>query len=102
MLMDGRLSELIEEFHDSHVKRVARIIHDVTKTSVSFTQAARVAALAGCGTVGKECKIAFSYGTESDPVVAATFLAKLTRPTLHTHVPPLPPAYKSSFCPDPD
>ena len=61
--MEGKVAELIEAAHDSQVKRVARRIHDITKPSVSFTQAARAATLAGCGAVGKACKIAFSYGT---------------------------------------
>jgi hypothetical protein len=65
MLMDGRVAELIEEANDSRVKRVARMIHDVTKPTITFTQATRVATLASCGAVGKACKIAFSYGTES-------------------------------------
>ena len=52
MLMDGRVAELIEEAHDSRVKRVARKIHDVTKPTIIFKQAARAAALAICGAVG--------------------------------------------------
>jgi hypothetical protein len=73
MLVEGKVAELIEAAHDSQVKRVARRIHDITKPTVSFTQAARAATLAGCGVVGKACKITFSYGIESDPTVAATF-----------------------------
>jgi hypothetical protein len=45
--------------------------------------------------------LAFSYGTESDPAIAATFLAKLTRATLHAHVSAPPPSYKSTFVPIP-
>ena len=36
-----------------------------------------------------------------DPVVAATFLAKLTRSTLHKHVPAPPTTYKTTFVPIP-
>jgi hypothetical protein len=43
--------------------------------------------------------LAFSYGTESDPIVAATFLAKLTRSTLYQHVQAPPSTYKSAFVP---
>ncbi len=45
--------------------------------------------------------MAFSYGTESDPIVAATFLAKLTRTVPHTHVPMPPSSFKTAFLPVP-
>jgi hypothetical protein len=45
--------------------------------------------------------MAFSYGIEPGPVVAATFLANLTRSTPHTHVPALPSSYKTLFVPIP-
>jgi hypothetical protein len=51
--------------------------------------------------VGKACKLAFSFGTESDPIVVATFLAKLTRTTPHTHVPSPPSSFKTPFVPIP-
>jgi hypothetical protein len=56
-------------------------------------------ALARCEAVGKACKLAFSYGTEFDPIVSATFLAKLTRTVPHTHVPMPPSSFKSAFLP---
>jgi len=101
MLMEGRVRELLQDAHDSQVTRVASRIHAVTQPSPKFPLTARAAALAGCGAVGKACKLAFSYGTESDPVVAANFLSKLTRATLHTHVPAPPPSCKSPFFPIP-
>ena len=85
MFCDGQIAELINEAHDSQVTRVACRVHALTVPTSSFPLAARAASLAGCGAVGKACKLAFSYGTESDPIVAATFLAKLTRTTPHTH-----------------
>ncbi len=39
----------------------------------------------------------FSYDTKSDPVLAATFLAELTRSTPHTHVSAMPSSYKTPF-----
>jgi hypothetical protein len=101
MLNDGRVADLIKEAHDSQVTRVARRIHDSTQPSTSFPMTTRAASLAGCGAVGKACQLAFSFGTERDPVVAATFLAKLTRSTLHTHVPAPPTAYATAFVPIP-
>jgi hypothetical protein len=77
------------------------MIHDVTKPTNLFTQGARDASLAGCGVVGKACKITVTYGTESNPMVAATFMAKVTRSTLHTQVPAPSRAYKSAFVPIP-
>ncbi len=99
--MEGKISELLGDAHKSKVKRVARRIHDITKPTVSFTQAARATILAGCGAVGMACKIAFSYGTELNPAVAANFLAKLTRLSPHTHVLSPPSAFKSPFVPIP-
>ena len=101
MMMEGNVPEFIETVYVFQVKRVARKIHDITKSTVSVTQAARAATLAGCGVVGKACKIAFSYGTESDPAVVATFLTKLTRSSPHTHVPSPLYAFKSLFVPIP-
>ena len=50
------------------------------------------------GAVGKAFKLAFSYGTESNPEVAAIkILAKLTRTVPHTHVPAPPSSYKTAF-----
>jgi len=57
--------------------------------------------LAGCGVVGKACKLAFSYGTKSDPIVAATFMTMLTRTVPHTHVPLPLSSYKTAFVPIP-
>ncbi len=101
MFNNGEIAELLHEAHDSQVTRVACRVHALTKPTNVFPLAARAASLAGCGAVGKACKLAFSYGTESDPVVAATFLAKLTRTTPHAHVPLPPSAYKSAFVPIP-
>ncbi len=99
--MEGRVIKLLQDAHDSQVTRVARRIHAVTHPSPNVPLTARAAALAGCGSVGKACKLAFSYGTESDPVVVPNFLSKLTMATLHTHVPAPPPTCKSPFFPVP-
>ena len=45
---------------------------------ISFSKMAREAILAGPGKVGRACKVAFTYGLETNPAIAATFLAKLT------------------------
>ena len=80
------------------MKQLARRVHHLSQPAQSFP---RADALAGCGAVGKACKLAFSYGAETDPIVAATFLSKLTRSTMHTHVPPPLPAHESAFVPIP-
>jgi hypothetical protein len=38
------------------------------------------------GAVGRACKLAFSYGLESDPEVASTFLSKLTLKARHAYI----------------
>ncbi len=40
------------------------------------------------------CKVAFSYGLETDPEVAAKFLKNLTLQTRHIHIPPHPSNFK--------
>jgi hypothetical protein len=37
--------------------------------------------------VGRACKLAFSYGLESDPEIAAKFLSKLALKKRHSHIP---------------
>jgi hypothetical protein len=87
MLLVGKVAELINEAHESQVKRVACRVHALTKPARSFSMTAKAATLAGCGAIGKACELAFFYGTESDPKVASTFLAKITKSILHEHVP---------------
>ncbi len=101
MFLDGQVAELIHEAHKSQVTRVTCRVHALTQPSQSFPLTTRAAALAGCGAVGKACKPTFSYGTESDPVVAASFLVKLTRTAPHTHVALPPSSYKIDFVPIP-
>ena len=36
--------------------------------------------------MGRTCKLAFSYGLESNPAVTAKFLAKLNLGTKHAHI----------------
>jgi hypothetical protein len=80
---------------------LARRVHEVSQPAQSFPIIFRAVALAECGAVGKACKLAFSYGTETNPVAAATFVSKLTRSTMHTHIPPPPFARESAFIPNP-
>jgi hypothetical protein len=101
MSIDGQTRDLLREAHDSHVARVACRVHALTKPPQTFPQTARSVALAWCGAVGKACKTGFSYGTESDPIVATTFLTKLTRTKPHTYVSMPPSSFKTAFIPIP-
>jgi hypothetical protein len=86
MLLDDQVDALIREAHDSQVTRAACRVHALTQPSKTFPQTARAAALAECGAVGKAYMSVFSCGTESDTVVDATFLAKLTTTNPHAYV----------------
>jgi hypothetical protein len=99
--MDGQIKDLLREAHDSQVTRVACRVHAFTQPFHTFPRTTRASALVWWGAVGKACRLAFFYGTESDPIVDATFLAKLTRTTPHSHVPLPPSSYKSAFVPIP-
>jgi hypothetical protein len=101
MFLDGQFAELIHEANESQVTRVVCRVHALTQPAQSFPLIARAAALAGCGAASKAGKLAFSYGSESDPEVAARFVAKLTRTAPHTHVAPPPSSYKTTFVPIP-
>jgi hypothetical protein len=101
LFMDGQIEDILIEAHDSQVTRVACHIHALTQPPQTFPRTAKAAALAWSGVVGKACRLAFSYGTESDPIVATTFLTKLTRTIPHTHVPLPSPSYKTAFVPIP-
>ena len=57
-----------------------------SEDTVSFTNNARAAILAGGGEVGRACKVAFTFGLETDPDVAAKFLKKLTLQARHSHI----------------
>jgi len=101
MLWKRQVAELISEAHDSQVTRMACRVYAHTRPSKTFPPTAKAADLSGCGDAGKACTLAFSYGTESDPTVAATFMSKLTRTIPHTHVPLPPSSYKTILVPIP-
>jgi hypothetical protein len=59
MLLEGHVDALLRDAHGSQVTRLACRVHALTQPSQSFPLTARAAALAGCGAVGKACKLAF-------------------------------------------
>jgi len=87
-LREGKLFVLLTEAHEAHTERVAKSLKasSTSASSSTFSKTARAAILAGAGAVGMACKLAFSYGLESDPAVAAKFLAKLTLGAKHAHI----------------
>jgi hypothetical protein len=88
LLREGKLSVLLTEAHEAQTERVAKGIKasSTFASTSTFSKTARAAILAGVGAVVRACKLAFFYGLESDPAVAATFLAKLTLGTNHLHI----------------
>ncbi len=65
----------------------ARVLAALEDT-VSFSKIARAAILAWVGEVGRACKVAFTFGLETDPEVAAKFLGKFTLQDRHSHITP--------------
>ena len=88
MLAEGDVAGLLRDSHDAQFARVTRDTVASSEAIISFSNTARAAALAGVGEVGRACKVAFTYGVETDPEVAASFLAKLTLPARHSKIPP--------------
>jgi hypothetical protein len=61
--------------------------HSKPTSSITFSKTARAVILARAEAIGRACKLAFSYGLESDPVIAAKFMSKLTLKKKHDHIP---------------
>ena len=55
---------------------------------MTFSKTARAAIRASVGEAGRAFKVAFTYGLETDPVVAAKFLKKLALHARHLHITP--------------
>jgi len=88
MLREGEVGTILNEAHEAHVGRVAKQTeaHSKSTSRTSFSKTARTAILAGARAMGRACKLAFSYGLESDPAIAAKFLFKLTLKKKHDHI----------------
>ena len=54
-------------------------------STITFSKTTRAAIMAEAGSMGRACKLAFSYGLETDLKIAAKFLAKLTMKERHAH-----------------
>ncbi len=95
-MREGKLSVLLTEAHDAQTGRVAKALKAsaTSASSSTFSKTTRAAILAGAGAVGRACKLAFSYGLESDPAVAAKFLTKLTLGAKHAHIQAYDPKIK--------
>jgi hypothetical protein len=89
LLREGEIGVLLNEAHEAQHGRVAKqtAAHSKSASSSSFSKTARAAILTGAGALSRACKLAFSYGLESDPEVAAEFLSKLTLKKKHYHIP---------------
>ena len=88
MLKEGKIAVLLSEANEAHTGRVAKLTKtaSVSASTKPIAKTARASILAGAGAVGRACKLAFSYGLETDPGIAAKFLAKLTMSTRHSHI----------------
>ncbi len=96
MLRDGKIAVLLNETHEAQAGRCAKQTKaaSIQASTTTFSKSARAAILAGDGAVGRACKLAFSYGLESDPEIAAKFVAKLTLKARHAHIPAYIPEVK--------
>ena len=74
--------------HEAQVDRVAKHTKaaSIPASTMTFSKTARAAILARDGAVGRACKLAFSYGLETDPEIAAKFMANLTLKARHAHI----------------
>jgi hypothetical protein len=93
-LLVGDVASLINDAHEDHTERVRGQNGAASAQPHSFSKTAKAAALAGAWELGRACKVAFTYGVEADPEVAASFLSKLTLHVKHSHVPLHPSSLK--------
>jgi hypothetical protein len=88
MMSSGDIAGLLREAHEAQTARVAKATAAASAIPVTFSKTAKAAALAAVGEVGRACKVAFTYGMETDPEVAAKVLSRLNRSERHTHITP--------------
>ena len=88
LLREGDIATLLLEAHEAQTGRVMKSTKasSISSSSTSFSKTARAPIMAGAGAVGRACKLAFSYGLESEPVLASKFLSKLTLKARHAHI----------------
>jgi hypothetical protein len=70
LFQEGEISRLINESYDAQSERVSAAMNSVSTETVVFSKTARAALLARDGEVGRAYKMAFTYGLETDPVIA--------------------------------
>jgi hypothetical protein len=88
LLREGKITVLLSEAHEVQTGRVAKLTSatSVSASTTNFSKTAGAAIRAEAGAVGRACKLAFSYGLETDPGIAAIFLSKLTLGARHSHI----------------
>ena len=73
LYVTGDIGRLLTDFYKAQTDRVTPRVLATSEDTVSFSKTARTAILAGAGEIGRACKVAFTFGLEIDPEVAATF-----------------------------
>jgi hypothetical protein len=89
-LLVGDVASLINEAHEAQTERVRSRTAAASAQPHSFSKNTRAAALACARELGRACKVAFTYGIEAGPEVAASFLTKPTLRARHSHAPSHP------------
>jgi hypothetical protein len=86
---EGKVVILIRKAYEAQVGLVSKQIkaYSIPSSITSFSKTAWAAILAGAEAVGRACKVAFSYGLESDQEITAKFIFKLTMKERHSHIP---------------
>jgi hypothetical protein len=89
LLKEGKIALPLNEAHEAQVGMVAKLTKSayVSAYTTTFSKTARATILAGAGAAGgRACKLTFFYGFETDPGIAAEFLAKLSSKAKHLHI----------------
>ncbi len=84
----GNIGRLIMDSHEAQTDQVNASVRADSDDTLLFSKTIRAAILARAGEVGRACKVAFTYGIETDPEIAAKFLKKLTLQARHSHITP--------------
>ena len=88
LLHVGDVHRLILDSHEAQSDQIMSSINSASSDSATFSKTAKAAILVGAEQAGRACKVAFTYGLETEPEVAAKFLKKLTLHARHPHIAP--------------
>ena len=72
----GDIQRSITDSHEAQSDKVTTTMNSTSSDSITFSKTAKASFLAAAWELIRACKVAFTYGLETDPWVAAKFIKK--------------------------